>query len=56
MADIRSDTCGIMYQAGEMNAAIMISHHNLAFFLETMKRARAPFDPDRFDRFRSEFL
>src|SRR5262249_28252167 len=27
-----------LYQAGEMLAAILISHHNLAFFLDTMRR------------------
>jgi queuine tRNA-ribosyltransferase len=45
-----------MYQAGEMNAAIMISHHNLAFFVETMKRARAAIQSGAFSRFREEFL
>ncbi|MEP6946722.1 MAG: tRNA guanosine(34) transglycosylase Tgt [Acidobacteriota bacterium] len=45
-----------MYQAGEMNAAIMISHHNLAFFLETMKRARAAIKVGAFQTFRHEFL
>lgn len=45
-----------MYQAGEMNAAIMISHHNLAFFLETMKRARGAIRSSTFESFRIEFL
>lgn len=45
-----------MYQAGEMNAAIMISHHNLAFFLETMRRARAAIKRGAFGKFKSEFL
>jgi len=45
-----------MYQAGEMNAAIMISHHNLAFFLETMKRARAAIRSGTFAEFHSAFL
>src|SRR5829696_5015067 len=29
-----------LYQAGEMNASTMISHHNLAFFLDTMRAVR----------------
>jgi queuine tRNA-ribosyltransferase len=45
-----------LYQAGEMNAAIMISHHNLAFFLDTMDRVRQSIKSGRFARFRSEFL
>ncbi len=45
-----------LYQAGEMNAAVMISHHNLAFFLDTMDRVRQSIKSGRFARFRSEFL
>ncbi len=45
-----------LYQAGEMNAAIMISHHNLAFFLDTMDRVRQSIKSGHFARFRSEFL
>ena len=45
-----------LYQAGEMNAAIMISHHNLAFFLDTMRQVRQSIKSGRFARFRSEFL
>jgi queuine tRNA-ribosyltransferase len=45
-----------LYQAGEMNAAIMISHHNLAFFLDTMHRVRQSIKSGRFAQFRSEFL
>ncbi len=29
-----------LYQTGEMLAAILISHHNLAFFLDTMRKVR----------------
>src|SRR5262249_23510438 len=29
-----------LYQSGEMLAAILISHHNLAFFLDTMRQVR----------------
>ena len=45
-----------LYQANEMNAAIMISHHNLAFFLDTMNRVRQSIKSGQFARFRSEFL
>ncbi len=45
-----------MYQAGEMNAAIMISHHNLAFFLETMRRTREAIKNGVFQAFKAEFL
>ncbi|MEO7673794.1 MAG: tRNA guanosine(34) transglycosylase Tgt [Pyrinomonadaceae bacterium] len=45
-----------LYQAGEMNAAIMISHHNLAFFLDTMNRVRQSIKSGQFARFRTEFL
>lgn len=45
-----------LYQAGEMNAAIMISHHNVAFFLETMRRARSAIKGRTFSSFRQNFL
>lgn len=45
-----------LYQAGEMNAATMISHHNLAFYLDTMKRVRQSIKSGSFARFRGEFL
>src|SRR5687768_5559613 len=45
-----------LYQAGEMNAATMISHHNLAFYLDTMKRVRQSIKSGSFARFRREFL
>jgi len=45
-----------LYQAGEMNAAIMISHHNLAFFLDTMRRVRQSIKSGQFASFRREFL
>lgn len=45
-----------LYQVGEMNASIMISHHNLAFFLETMRKVRAAIKASEFGRFRQEFL
>jgi len=45
-----------LYQAGEMNAATMISHHNLAFYLDTMKRVRQSIKSGNFAQFRVEFL
>jgi queuine tRNA-ribosyltransferase len=45
-----------LYQAGEMNAAILVSHHNVAFFIETMRRARRAIVHGEFGSFRSEFL
>ena len=45
-----------LYQAGEMNASIMISHHNLAFFMNTMERARAAIKAGAFQTFRKDFL
>ncbi len=45
-----------LYQAGEMSAATMISHHNLAFFLDTMRRVRQSITSGTFSRFRREFL
>lgn len=45
-----------LYQAGEMNAAIMISHHNVAFFLDTMTRVRQSIKFGTFAQFRVQFL
>lgn len=45
-----------LYQAGEMTAAIMISHHNVAFFLNTMRDARIAIIEQRFETFRTDFL
>ena len=45
-----------LYQAGEMLAATLISHHNLAFFLETMRRVREAIKLGEFGKFRNEFL
>jgi queuine tRNA-ribosyltransferase len=45
-----------LYQAGEMLAAIMISHHNLAFFLDTMQKVRDSIRLGSFSRFRHDFL
>lgn len=45
-----------LYQAGEMLAATMISHHNLAFYLDTMRRVRQSIQLGQFDLFRRDFL
>ena len=45
-----------LYQAKEMTASTMISHHNLAFFMETMRRARVAILASSFTQFRSRFL
>ncbi len=45
-----------LYQAGEMTASIMISHHNVAFFLDLMRRSREAIKNARFQEFRREFL
>jgi queuine tRNA-ribosyltransferase len=62
--DCRCSVCGRyskaylrhLYQAGEMLAATMISHHNLAFYLDTMRRVRQSIQLGQFDRFRQNFL
>lgn len=45
-----------LYQAGEMLAAMLISHHNLAFFLNTMRKVRDSIKLGKFGEFRREFL
>lgn len=42
--------------AGEMTAATLISHHNVAFFLATMRKAREAIIENRFQAFRKDFL
>jgi queuine tRNA-ribosyltransferase len=45
-----------LYQAKEMLAAILISHHNLAFFLDTMKKVRQSIKLGEFNHFRHNFI
>ncbi len=45
-----------LYQAGEMTAAILISHHNVYFFLDTMRKVREAIRSGSFQAFRKEFL
>ena len=45
-----------LYQAGEMTAAILLSHHNVAYFLELMRAARRAIIEGRFRNFRAATL
>ena len=45
-----------LYQTGEMLAAMLISHHNLAFFLDTMRKVRQAIKLGQFNQFRKDFL
>src|SRR6185369_471214 len=44
-----------LYLAGEMLASILLTHHNLAFFLDTMKCVRQAIRSGQFAEFRREF-
>jgi queuine tRNA-ribosyltransferase len=43
-------------QSGEMTAATLLSHHNLAFYLDTMRRIRQSIQSGGFRKFKQEFL
>jgi len=45
-----------LYMTGEMLASVLLTHHNLAFFLDTMRRVRQAIRSGDFTRFRREFL
>ncbi len=45
-----------LYQAKEMTASILLTHHNLAFFLDTMRKVRDSIKLGKFNDFRREFL
>ncbi|MBA2731598.1 MAG: tRNA guanosine(34) transglycosylase Tgt [Acidobacteria bacterium] len=45
-----------LYMTGEMLASILLTHHNLAFFLDTMRSVRQAIRSGDFTRFRREFL
>jgi queuine tRNA-ribosyltransferase len=47
---------GHLYRSGEMLAATLISHHNLAFFLDTMRRVRQAITLGAFAKFKREYL
>jgi queuine tRNA-ribosyltransferase len=44
------------YMAKEMIASILLTHHNLAFFLDTMRKVRDSIKLGEFETFRREFL
>jgi queuine tRNA-ribosyltransferase len=44
-----------LFTAGEMLAGVLLTHHNLAFFLDTMRRVRQAIRSGDFARFRREF-
>ncbi len=45
-----------LHQTGEMLAGILLTHHNLAFFLDTMRRVRQSIRSGDFSKFRREFI
>ncbi len=45
-----------LYQAGEMLAGILLSHHNLAFFLNLMREMRRAIINGEFENFKHNFL
>ena len=44
-----------LYQSGEMLASTLLTHHNLAFFLDTMRRVRQAIRSGQFANFRREY-
>ena len=44
-----------LYMSGEMLASVLLSHHNLAFFLDTMRSVRQAIRSGDFPTFRREF-
>ena len=44
-----------LHQSGEMLAGILLTHHNLAFFLDTMRRVRQAIRSGQFAKFRREY-
>jgi len=44
-----------LYQSGEMLGSILLTHHNLAFFLDTMRRVRQAIRSGQFANFRREY-
>jgi len=44
-----------LYMSGEMLASILLTHHNLAFFLDTMRAVRQAIRSGVFSKFRREF-
>jgi queuine tRNA-ribosyltransferase len=44
-----------LYLSGELLASVLLTHHNLAFFLDTMRRVRQSIRSGQFTKFRREF-
>jgi len=44
-----------LYMSGELLASVLLTHHNLAFFLDTMRRVRQSIRSGDFMNFRQEF-
>jgi len=44
-----------LYMSGELLASILLTHHNLAFFLDTMRRVRQSIRSGDYTKFRREF-
>ncbi len=44
-----------LYLSGEMLASVLLTHHNLAFFLDTMRRVRQSIRSGEFRKFQREF-
>jgi queuine tRNA-ribosyltransferase len=44
-----------LYLSGELLASVLLTHHNLAFFLDTMRRVRQSIRSGDFTNFRREF-
>lgn len=44
-----------LYMTGEMLASMLLTHHNLAFFLDTMRRVRQSIRSGHFLKFRRDF-
>ena len=45
-----------LHRSNEMLAPVLMTHHNLAFFLDTMRRVRQAIRSGEFTRFRRDFL
>jgi len=45
-----------LYTSGEMLASILLTHHNLAFFLDTMRSVRQSIRSGDFKKFRREYI
>jgi queuine tRNA-ribosyltransferase len=44
-----------LYQSGEMLGSMLLTHHNLAFFLDTMRRVRQAIGSGQFAKFQREY-